>query len=369
MKTRPGTTGPNAQILEEAAEWFVDLSEGNLPAEHCNAFSAWLRRSPENVAAYLEVSAFWADAPMALGTEPGPDVDAIVAAALAEDNVVILPAAADPSCAPAPPVRTFRNGRLAQAAGVMLVMGAVTAAVWGIDSWRRPVYATGLAEQRSITLSDGSTVQLNARSRVRLRFTDTERVVELAEGQALFAVAKDPARPFVVASGAARVRAIGTQFDVARRRSGTTITVLEGRVAVLADSTALEPAAAGARPAVPAGRMATDRMAGRSVYLAAGEQVTITAGTVSVPQPANRAAATAWTQRRLIFSASRLADVVEEFNRYNSRPIEIGDPGLESLEISGVYSSTDPASLLRFLEEQPYIRVEIRDHEVRILRR
>ena len=67
-----------------------------------------------------------------------------------------------------------------------------------------------------------------------MRITDQERLVELLQGQALFNVAKDSARPFFAMSDDARVRAVGTQFDINRRRTGTTVTVLEGRVAVVA---------------------------------------------------------------------------------------------------------------------------------------
>ncbi len=81
-------------------------------------------------------------------------------------------------------------------------------------------YATGIGEQRSIVLADGSTVDLNSRSKIRIRFSSERRGVELIEGQALFKVAKDHARPFVVDSDGTRVRAVGTQFDVYRKRRG-----------------------------------------------------------------------------------------------------------------------------------------------------
>ncbi len=97
---------------------------------------------------------------------------------------------------------------------------------------RYPLYSTDIGERRSITLADGSTVDLNARSKLRIEFSSAERRVELLDGQALFQVAKDKQRPFIVHSGDATVRAVGTQFDVYRKDSGTTITVLEGRVAV-----------------------------------------------------------------------------------------------------------------------------------------
>jgi transmembrane sensor len=64
-----------------------------------------------------------------------------------------------------------------------------------------------------------------------------------------------------------------------------------------------------------------------------------------------------------------LRDVLDEFNRYNSRQLVIEDRALDDFHISGVYSSTDPASLLRFLREQPGIEVFETDDGVRITRK
>jgi transmembrane sensor len=103
--------------------------------------------------------------------------------------------------------------------------------------------------------------------------------------------------------------------------------------------------------------------------LSAGEQVTVSADPAHrsrQARPADIAVATAWTQRRLVFDASTLAEVAEEFNRYNRRPISIVDASLEGFPITGSFSSTDPASLLRFLEAQPGIQVITADDEIRI---
>src|SRR5258706_2080307 len=120
---------------------------------------------------------------------------------------------------------------LAMAASILLVSGLSMVSRYVLHS--TPSYSTDVGEQRSLVLEDGSTVELNSRSRIRVAFNNTERSVHLMEGQALFHVARNPARPFVVHSGSARVRAVGTEFDVYRRATGTVVTVVEGRVAVL----------------------------------------------------------------------------------------------------------------------------------------
>jgi transmembrane sensor len=219
---------------------------------------------------------------------------------------------------------------------------------------RNPSYTTQVGEQRSIALPDGSLIELNARSSVRVRFTSNERAVELLEGQALFRVAKDPARPFIVTSDGTRVRAVGTEFDVYRKNTSTTVTVLEGRVTV---------ARAGEE-----GRSLSTVQASTpgAIIVSSGEQVTVTAAAIPRPTRVNLAAATAWTQRRLVFDASTLADVVEEFNRYNAHRLVVRDATLESFPISASFSSTDPASLVRFLQAQPGISVVEMDDETQI---
>jgi transmembrane sensor len=227
----------------------------------------------------------------------------------------------------------------------------------GFLTWfaiQRGTYTTEIGERRSITLSDGSTIDLNARSKVRIHFSKAERDVELVDGQALFEVAKDKARPFVVKSGDTQVRAVGTQFDVYRKQSGTTVTVIEGRVEVRSPESALAPTLEGSAEA--------------PIFVSAGEQITVTAHRLSAVQPKRTdvAAATAWTHHRLVFDGSRLGDVVVDFNRYNTRQLVIETPDLQDFHVSGVYSSTDPASLVRFLRAQPGMEISETGSEVRI---
>ncbi len=241
---------------------------------------------------------------------------------------------------------------------------------------RHSTYTTQVGERRSITLADGSMIDLNARSAIRIKFSKSERNVDLMDGQALFEVAKDKSRPFIVRSGETIVRAVGTQFDVYRKRSGTTVTVIEGRVAVLTSlgqnvnsgSGSAGPNIAGPS-AVQRHELVTKEDASRALFVSAGERVTVTDQAMSAPERADVAAATAWVQHRLVFDASRLSDVVDDFNRYNARQLVIGDRQLEDFHVSGVYSSTDPASLVRFLRSQPGIDVVETDEEVRITRK
>jgi transmembrane sensor len=360
-----GRNKPNQQILDEAAEWFVDFREGDLAdATAQRAFNQWLRRSPEHVAAYMEVAAFWADVPN-IATKDEIDVPALVAYARGDDNVVPLAAGRTAGREVPMAADSAGGGKSAAAAsfwgswkrGVLAAGFAV--AVSGL-AWRhleqRDTYRTDIGEQRSVLLEDGSTVELNARSHLRVRFSESARDIELLEGQALFRAAKDPVRPFVVRSGEATVRAVGTQFDVYRKRSGTTVTVVEGKVAVASPELVRSlTSSQRSRPSV-------------STLLSAGEQIVVGTKTASRPKPADIPAATAWTQRQIVFQGTPLGEVVEEFNRYNLSQMVIADETLQGVRVSGVFSSTEPASLLRFLREQVRLEVVEGEESIRISR-
>jgi len=386
METR---SRPNQQILDEAAEWFVDFRDGGVNAATQIQFNRWLCRSPDHVKAYLEIAALWSDVPN-LASKEEIDVQALIASALEEDNVVPLGAAVGgaereanslpqlealkPAFQGVTQLRRLRTHLTARpilwVASLLIV--CVGAAGTAYLELQRGLYTTDIGEQRSITLDDGSTVELNAKSRIRVRFTDQARDVDLIAGQALFHVATDNARAFVVRSGEAHVRAVGTEFDVYRRRSGTTVSVIEGQVAVsLNDSSAGSrafpetPGAGTARSLPPSNAV----RASTRLLVSAGEQVVVTAQSAARLRPADVAIATAWTQRQIVFQGTPLGDVVEEFNRYNRKQMVIDDETLRPIRVSGVFSSTEPASLLRFLREQVQLAVTERDGTLEISRK
>jgi transmembrane sensor len=351
----------NNQILEEASTWFVELNEGRVTDKVREQFSDWLRASPEHVRAYLQIFALWENAPL-LG-KGAEDVEALIARARATGNVVRVGNDRQPSS-----VRSRRFVTpLRSALAASLVLVAIGIIVW---LQQRGVYETAIGEQRSLTLADGSTIELNAQSRVRVHFTAAERSIDLLEGQVLFHVTHDSARPFIVHSGAASVRAVGTQFDVDRLSGETIVTVVEGRVAVLPDSL-LQPAAANtvdrSAPSNSAPAIALTEPGGtRGLLLTAGEQVTLTGQATSRPTQADVASAIAWTQRRLVFASSPLTQVADEYNRHHKKRIVVRDRQLASFLVSGVFSANDSRALVAFLCAQPNLTVHETETEVEI---
>jgi transmembrane sensor len=361
----------NHQIYDEASEWLVKHRDGDLGSQEKAQFDSWLRASPQHMRAYLEMSAIWEDLP-AVVADGQPTPEELIESASREGNVHRLKDADDRKGSVArahPGAKRGTRAKLFSLAAVLLI-AIVGAAYW--YELRRNTYTTEIGEQRSIVLADGSTLELNSHSRVRVRYSQAQREVDLIEGQALFRVAHDVGRPFVVHSGVMRVRAVGTQFDVYRKRAATVVTVIEGKVEVVDGASRATVADSSASPLQPAAPAGTPSRNGPGVFLTAGEQLSVPAGSTSAersPQPANVATVTAWTQQNLVFESSPLADVAEEFNRYTRRPLVITDADIATMHISGIFSSADPALFLKFLRAQPELTVAETPNEIRIGKR
>ena len=349
MKVGISSGRTHSAIIAEASAWFIEFRAGDVNGDARARFIEWLRRSPEHIHAYLEISGVWAELPTS-DPEGKIDIAALVARARGEPDVIAL----SPGGGRSPPVpsaakpRTAWRLRRAAAALAAAVLLAVVTLTFLDGSKFSGSYSTGIGEQRTVQLLDGSTVELNARSTIQVHLTEHQRDVTLLEGQALFRVAKDKQRPFVVRAGDAQVRAVGTEFDVYKKQTATVVTVVEGRVETYD---------------------AADSPGTAAIVLSAGEQLTVLPHVVTKPTRTDTSVATAWVQKRLIFEETPLSDVAEEFNRYNRRPLTIDDSQLEKLRISGVYSSTDPASLINFLRSQNSIQVVETEKQVRVLRR
>lgn len=350
MVTRSVTIKPG--IIAEASTWFAEFRAGGMTGGARARFDEWLRHSPEHIQAYLEVAAGWSELPTA-DPEGRIDVEALVALARAsEDENVVLLSQGDGSH-----VETPRSAWMyALAACVALITILMGAGTW-VWMYRAGTYSTGIGEQRTLSLADGSTVILNALTTVRVRFNRATREVDLIRGQAFFHDTDDPERPFIVRSDGATVRALGTQFDVYMTLDGILVTVLEGRVA-LAKS-----------PHQPLPSIGTEEPRLLPVLVSAGEQAIITAQLVGKPKPADIRAATAWVEKRLVFDNTPLREVADQFNLYSSRSLVIADPALRSVGVSGVYSSADPESLIGFLQAQPGLLVIETPKEITVSRR
>lgn len=341
-------------LAHQASGW-VTVLRGGASREQLAAFAEWIRTSPRHVRDFLTMMAVEkalheVDPERKYGRheldekEPPPR---FLPFGRATRQAVS-------TCTPSPAAHGVKpgwRGRRGWAAAAAFAAVAVLC-VWQRDlltGWRS--YATSVGEQRSVELSDGSIVQLNTRSRLKVRISGEARDMRLMAGEALFKVRRDPARPFRVHSGDAVIRALGTEFNVYRRTHGTVVSVLEGRVALAPES--VRAAAAGDSSSADA-------------ELGPGEEARIEPGGRILkrrnPDPARTLS---WRQRRLVFDQDALADMVREFNRYNEKPrfrLEDAQAGLR--HYTGVFDANDPESLFQLLSAEPGLAVTREGDEI-----
>ena len=340
-----------AAIAEQAGEWFVANEEGPMDARDSAALAAWFRTSPVHIEEFLGVSVVARDLNEAR-TDPDYSLAAILARARAEDEPGVRPLGQPPSDAVRVGAsRRWLTATVAMAACVLLSIGLFL--TWNGGPNRHPTasdgmttlhFATRHGEQLTRRLADDSVLHLNTDSAVTIRYGTHQRVAVLTSGEAAFEVAHDPKRSFRVLAGSVEVSDLGTTFDVRLARDSTVVTVVEGEVAI-------RPPTVGARSG---GSPWAD------VQVGADQQVIIANGiwprAKAVAVDAQRA--TAWLRREISFDHEPLEKVAAEFNRYAPKPIEIVTPGLQKLEISGVFATDDPAAFIAFLRSMEGVQVE-----------
>jgi len=346
-----GNTTRGGSVADEAAEWLAVLTDGACSSDERQRFVEWLKRSNLHVDEFLRISALTKRL-TASKVWPQYQIEDLIAQAHSAGNGVTPltdQTRRTDRAAPGTETSRFPMRRWALAACVLPILAIATLLMVKLDplGLRGAVYATSIGELRSITLEDGSVVELNTRSKIRARFTPKLREIELLSGEAVFKVAKNPHRPFRVAAGSTQILAVGTEFNVYARQARTVVTVIEGRVRV----TDRPPAArdSGSALALPV----------RDLELTVGEQAVIAPHMpIARVKLADSRQVMSWTERRLIFEDTPLAEAAEEFARYNPKHIRIEDPKLRDLKVSGVFNATDPASLVEFVEAYGSVRVE-----------
>lgn len=324
-------------------------------------FAKWLHASPENIRAYLEVAAVWSELPTG---DPARciDVQALLAAASnsGNDNVIQL-RTSQADTERVAPSRSTRSWALAASLALMITL--IGTGFWLRMSGGR-TYSTGIAEQRTLMLADGSTVILNALTTVRVHITKEARKITLIRGQAYFHDVDEPHRPFIVRSGNSTVRAIGTQFEVDKESDRTVVTVLDGQVVVGKSFAKID--SMGRRELLRVLAGSTDML--KAVLVPAGEQVTVLAQNIPMPKPVDLSMVSGWLHQQLIFDDTPLEEVAKQFNLYNRRRLVIADPSLRTVGIGGSYSASDPAALIGFLRSQPVLHVVETNDEILITR-
>lgn len=292
---------PSDGIRERALYWLVRVHSGEMSAAERAAFERWLTARPEHRQAYEALCTAWSDLPRQ---------EAELAAARRYVRR-----------------RGFsrRTWSAAVAAVLVLAMGLSVFEGWPLAD--TSVYRTAKGERRAVTLPDGTQVELNGDTVLALRYGWSSRSAELAQGEALFAVAPGKLRPFQVRASGGLIRDIGTRFDVDLRPGSVRVAVLEGAVRIHLTDTGKE-------------RQVNERqMASYSP-----------AGMLTETEPADLAAATAWREGKLIFRTTPLPEILAALGRYHPVAFRLADPALERLSLSGVFEVDDLPLFLATLE-------------------
>jgi transmembrane sensor len=365
-----------SRVAEEAAEWWV-LLQGDVSRADRECYVDWLRESSVHVAEMLRVAQIhgaldqfkrWSGIPI----DGSRDED---------DSVVRLPTSGSGAeLKRDTPHRGPRRRAVVWSVAAMLILVTGLTAVLLIPSRGRSIQ-TDRGERREVALADGSVVQVDPETRLRVNYEQHSRRVFLDRGRALFHVAKNTERPFLVEANNTTVRAVGTAFAVERQHESIVVTVAEGKVAVFPAHSLATPLPVTSSPSGSAdirGKVAPGspnsstplvfsgdehtphglqsdpppRLTGPApeIFLTANQQVTVSeSGSAEAVRIVDSSRALSWADGRLVLENRSVADAVREFNHYNRIQIVVNDVDLARRPISGVFNAADPESFVAFL--------------------
>lgn len=311
-------------ILEAAADWFVELQAPDVEVERIARWQHWLAGDERHRAAYERIESLW-NAVDENSTPAWPRPEEVMADRYDASTPVSL---WQQQTSTPRKRRTWRP--LLAAAGVLMALG-LGAVLWTYRFAPADLAVeTRAGEMRTVRLADGSTMTVGGRSSVSVRLTPQSRQIRLMAGEAFFSVAKDRARPFTVHAGATAVTAIGTAFNVRRADDDVVVAVAEGMVRIDAAKNANSPSSAR--------------------HLTAGQQVSVAGGgTPGAQQTVNIDAVGGWREGKLHYLDEPLESVVADVRRYALRDIEITDPSIGALRVTGTVFESDIDSWLRTL--------------------
>ncbi len=291
-------------LRREATAWLVRITSGTATTEDAEALLRWRSRSATHEKAFQQSARLWKNLGPALG----------------------------------------RRGRSPAAAFTrrsFLAAGSLAAGVGGggialselgflppVDAMLTD-YATGIGEQRTVELPDGSTMTLDGGTTLSLDFSPSIRHLALTSGAAVFDVVPDAARPFVVTAANGNTTAIGTSFSIKHGEEDVSVECLQGHIAVecLANS-----------------------------QLAGGEGISYSQAGLGEKVATDIETAAAWRRGLLIFKDRPLADVVSDLNRHRRGKVVIASSNLRSRRMSGVFHLNRPDEILAHLEETLQVR-------------
>lgn len=324
-KSERKMTTTSEDIDLQAAEWVARRDAGSLTPEGEAKFEAWLAADVRALGAYCRV-----EAALSRLERVGRVTKKELAAVRVQN-------------APAWSRRRFvLTGGVAASIATVGIVGTVLSFLSG-----ETCYATGIGDVREFPLTDGSIITLNTNSEVSVKYTDETRRIHLLRGEALFDVAKNKRRPFVVFAGDTQVWAVGTSFSVSMLPSRPIqVLVKEGIVELKREAK---------------GQMSPIRVNANTRVLSSTNDHVVAANLL----PAKVARDLAWQYGRIAFDNQTLHDAANEFARYSDIRINI-DPAVAHRTITGLFSSNDPIGFAKLTAAALDLQVEVNDKEVKL---
>lgn len=299
---------PNDKLLKQALEWFFLLQSDNCNAEDHQRFDRWFSESEENRTAYLYAESLWLNMNQ-----------------ITEQHVI-------PGLEEARKLRPRKHSlHVLSVSALLLAASALTALGWTEYHAETVTYSTIIGERRTVTLNDGSIVDMNTTSRLHVRLSLLQRKMTLEEGEAVFDVQHEDFRPFNVYAGQLKIRDIGTRFNVRLYPDAVSVAVLEGAVEI------------------------------NNAYLGEGYQRTYyTQNDLAALQPIDIDQVESWRHGRLVFKQATLQEITVELTRYHSVQFVFTEPSVAQKTLSGTFNSGDLALFLNSIER--LLPVEVNYH-------
>lgn len=305
---------------EQALDWLMKKDRGAWSEADEGEFQRWLSASWSNTVTYWRVEATWNRAGRL--------------SALRHQNV-----------SPATLERSSIRKTGLKVAAVLAIAAAAGAVIFLQPAPEGRLYATELGGHETLALADGTKIELNTNTVVRVLLDRKSRSVQIEKGEAFFDVKHDASRPFTVTAGNARIVDLGTQFAVRRNDGRLRVTLVEGRA---------ELSVANSKP---------QQLLPGDIALATAKSVSVTRKQVySVDRELS------WRRGVLIFDNTTLADVAAQFNRYNRTKLVLTNEVVGKITVGGTFATNDVAAFARVARGVLGLRVEQKDGAILVSR-
>lgn len=327
MAMKEHDEGLQQSVSDQAAEWFIRLRDRDLTMADRRKFVRWLKQAPSHIAEFMRLCQLY-------GRVKRADVPTLMPDELESNVVPLLQRELVPGAEAQRQRSTVsRRFMVAAAACCLALIGVI-----GHIALASNTIETRIGEWRRVQLADGSRLSVGPNTLLRVEFSDGFRRVHLQHGETMFEVSKDAARPFIVDAAGVFARAVGTRFGVENHDDSVSVTVAEGKVAVVQGG--------------QAAALEHDVDLTLAIALEKDEGVTIPLNTPAIPLRKEKVDALtelAWASGQLSLQQETVAEAVREFNRRNRLQIAIEDPGVAGLHLCCIFDASDPETFARMV--------------------